>query len=185
VAQFFLQKNVFTKNVLEKATGNSNDKVRRSALSEVFKLLSIGGVTKENLLDCLISAGIKFNAYAEILFKNQLFIPNEQRSIVNLVKMSLNDLNLENECTYAEIIKRSSSVGLKLCPLYLGAFLRLKYLDQPEGPYLTIASCPLGSDGSYPNGFYIRNLDGTNWLRGYKVEGKVDCPTNHEFLFII
>lgn len=154
-------------------------------MSNVFKELSIGGEAKDILLDRLISAGIKFNAYAEILFQNPLFSPSEQRSIVNLVKMSLNDMKLENECTYFDIIQRASSIGLKLCPLYLGAFLRLDYLDQPEGLYLTIASYQLGTDGNYPNGFYIRNFDGTNWLRGYKVEGKVDWPRNHEFLFMI
>jgi hypothetical protein len=44
----------------------------------------------------------------------------------------------------------------------------LEYLEQPEGPYLTVVLDRPESDENYPNGFYIRNFNKTLWLRGYR-----------------
>jgi hypothetical protein len=82
------------------------------------------------------------------------------------------------------MINRALNHGLRLCPLYLGAFLRLEYPDQPEGPYLTIASPRPENDESFPTGFYIRNIDRSLWLRGYRVEGACDWPQDNEFVFL-
>jgi hypothetical protein len=68
--------------------------------------------------------------------------------------------------------------------LFLGAFLRLEYLDQPEGPYLTILSPTSESNENYPTGFYIRNIDNSLWLRGYRSLGDTEWPQNNEFIFL-
>lgn len=53
----------------------------------------------------------------------------------------------------------------------------MQYLDQLEGKYspknqapagsLTIASKPINEDDDFPKGFYLRNIQGELWLRGY------------------
>jgi hypothetical protein len=73
---------------------------------------------------------------------------------------------------------------LKLCPLSLGAFLRLEFLDQEEGPYLTIASEKLVNDENYPNGFYLRNTENSLWLRGYRASEDYKWSLDNEFVFI-
>ena len=83
-----------------------------------------------------------------------------------------------------EFANRAIELGLKLCPLYLAAFLRLEYLDQTEGPYLTIASNKPEIDENFPNGFYIRNFENALWLRGYKADGFSGWPETNEFIFI-
>lgn len=75
-------------------------------------------------------------------------------------------------------------LDLKLCPLYLAAFLRLEYLNQPAGPYLTIASNKPEMNEAYPNGFYIRNFENVLWLRGYKADSFAGWPGENEFVFI-
>jgi hypothetical protein len=55
--------------------------------------------------------------------------------------------------------------------LYLAAFLRLDYLDQASGPYLTIASIKPEIDENFPNGFYLRSFENVLWLRVYKADG--------------
>jgi hypothetical protein len=82
-------------------------------------------------------------------------------------------------------VKRASVLGLKPCPLYLAAFLRLEYLDQPAGPYLKIISEPPEKDETYPRGFYIRNFENTLWLRGYRADDFSEWSMPSEFIFLI
>ena len=103
---------------------------------------------------------------------------------VKLVKASLADLELSETCSVSEFSNRANELGLKMCPLYLAAFLRLEYLDQPEGPYLTVASLKPIDDETFPNGFYLRNIENTLWLRGYRADGFADWPGSNEFVFI-
>jgi hypothetical protein len=149
-----------------------------------FKEISIGGVTKEELLQKLRSSDVQFNKYAEILFNHPSFTPPDKIESVQLVKVKLSDFALDNPCSYQELTIRASHAGLKLCPLYLSAFLRLSFLDQPEGPYLTVASAKPESHEDYPNGFYIRNHDKALWLRGYRADDFCEWPNDNEFIFL-
>ena len=150
---------------------------------KIFKEISVGGLAKELLIQRLVDAGVQFNKYAEILFNHRAFSPGHQIEKMKLVKVDFSGLRVGGPCSYREILDRASSLGLATCPLYLGAFLRLEYPDQPEGPYLTIASPQLEGDESYPTGFYIRNFENALWLRGYQATGEVDWPSNNEFVF--
>jgi hypothetical protein len=152
---------------------------------ETFKEISVGGLTKETLIQRLVNTDVQFNKYAEILFQHPSFSPEHETEKVKLVKVTLSDLCLNNTCSFKDIINASSILGLELCPLYLGAFLRLEYLDQPEGPYLTIASPQPENDENYPTGFYIRNFEKSLWLRGYQVVGDSKWPLDNEFIFLI
>ncbi|MGZ3790321.1 MAG: hypothetical protein ACXVLQ_17445, partial [Bacteriovorax sp.] len=101
---------------------------------KVFKEISIGGLTKDQLLHQLFEAGIQFNEYARTLFDHPSFVPDNKVTKVQLVKIKPADFNLSNPCSYKAIVTQASNLGLSLCPLYLAAFLRLQYLDQSEGP---------------------------------------------------
>ena len=151
---------------------------------ENFKTITIGGLSKEVLLEKLIAANIQFNEYAKTLFKHAHFDSNEQLTEVGLVKIKLSDLSLKNPCSYQVIVDEALKLGLKLCPLYLGAFLRLEHMDQPEGPYLTVASLQPEEDESYPMGLYVRNFENSLWLRGYRVSGEAQWPAENEFIFL-
>lgn len=151
---------------------------------KIFKKISIGGLTKDQLLQQLDKAGIQFNKYAHTLFEHPSFLPDNKITEVQLVKIKFSDLNLSNPCSYQTILEQASKLGLNLCPPYLAAFMRLEYLDQSEGPYLTIASTKPVDDDNYPNGFYIRNLENVLWLRGYRAEGDCEWPDENEFIFI-
>lgn len=151
---------------------------------EVFKEITIGGVTKAQLLQQLSDKGIQFNKYAGALFDHPDFLPPSHIERVKLVKLSLSNLGLRDTCSNEEFEAQVFALKLKLCPIYLAAFLRLQYLDQIEGPYLTIASKKLKMNEDYPNGFYIRNYDKALWLRGYVADGFADWPAPNEFIFM-
>ncbi|MGE3611276.1 MAG: hypothetical protein AB7I27_16910 [Bacteriovoracaceae bacterium] len=150
---------------------------------DFFKEITMGGLSKEKLLEELSHAGVQFNHYAHRLFDHPDFSPPLQTEKVNLVKASLKDLQLTENCSFEEFSSQAFKFGLKLCPLYLAAFLRLAYLDQNEGPYLTIASGEI-KDKNFPRGFYLRNFENSLWLRGYNADGFSGWPEANEFIFI-
>ena len=98
--------------------------------------------------------------------------------------MTLSDLGMDNPCSFQEVVNQASTLGLRICTLCCAAFLRLQYLDQPEGPYLTVASAKPEGDENYPNGFYIRNFNKILWLRGYRATDFCEWPMDNEFLFL-
>jgi hypothetical protein len=152
---------------------------------DVFKEITIGGISKKRLFERLSEAGIQFNQYAKILFEHPNFLPTANAENVELVKVSLPVLGLEDSCSLQDFSNRASELGLKLCPLYLAAFLRLEYLNQPEGRYLTVASLQPDKDENFPNGFYLRNYENALWLRGYRADGFSGWPENNEFVFMM
>jgi hypothetical protein len=149
-----------------------------------FREIVTGGLTREQLLDRLAENKVRFNGYAERLFRHPAFSPGETRERAELVTLTLPDLGLPNPCSFPAIAGKGSALGLRLCPLPLGAFLRLAYLDQPEGPYLTVASPAPESDEDYPKGFYLRRYDGAVWLRGYRASGACEWPAGGAFVFL-
>ncbi len=127
----------------------------------------VGGATKSDLLARLERRSISLNGYAEILFAASEFTTSDEVRNLRIVFVSLPELGLHDGGTYDEIVERASDLGLQQCPLEVAPHLRLHYVDQPEGPYLTVASQKLRPEDSFPNGLYLRRLDGSLWLRGY------------------
>ncbi|MGZ3690567.1 MAG: hypothetical protein ACXVAX_03640 [Pseudobdellovibrio sp.] len=151
---------------------------------KIFKTISIGGLTKEQLFSRLGRAGIQFNKYAETLFQHPSFIMNESAEEFDLVKIKLTDLQMQEPYFFKDFVAQARTFNLHLGPLALAAFLRLEYLDQPEGPYLTIASEKPENNEDFQNGFYLRNIDGSLWLRGYRASDDYTWPSDSEFIFI-
>jgi hypothetical protein len=150
---------------------------------DIFNEITIGGIGKEQLLHQLSETKIQFNQYAKVLFDHPNFFPPAVTEKVKLVKVTLSALGLDDTCSYEDFSKRASMLGLKFCPLYLAAFLRLNYLNQPDDSYLTVASHKV-KDENFPNGFYLRNFENTLWLRGYNADGFSGWPLTNEFIFI-
>lgn len=132
------------------------------------RTLRSGGVTKAEVLRRLAQHAVQLNDYGRALFADPDFRTSREAREVRLALVSLPDLGMPNGGLFADILARAAGVGLEPCPLEVAAHLRLSYLDQPEGPYLTVASLKLRSGLSTPNGFYLRRLADGPWLRGYR-----------------
>jgi len=146
----------------------------------VVRTIEIGGLTKSQLLQKLQQNSILINRFGERLFVDDKFKTSDVVYSVKTVELKIRNLGFPKGATLSELYRKANQVGLKLCPLELGSYLRLKFLDQPEGfvgkpiwkdrsPYGTVkvASEVLYEDDDFPKGFYLRKIDGVLWLRGY------------------
>ncbi len=140
---------------------------------------------KAELLSALLAAGVQFNAYAEVLFDDPLFVTSETSRWVVVTDVTVAELGFDEGATSAEIFDRAQSLGLELCPIELAPHCRLQFLDQSEGPYLTVASVKTKDDEDYPNGFYLRRYDGVLWLRGYRATSDYVWAPERRFLFLV
>lgn len=150
---------------------------------KIFKEVIVGGVSRDGLIHRLVQSGVQWNDYAKILFEHRDFSPDGPVEKHQLVKVRPSDFGLVNPYSLESAVSLGSHLGLRPCPLSLAAFLRLEYLDQAEGPYLTVASVRPASDENGPAGFYLRNFENSLWLRGYRAAGECDFPSDNEFVF--
>ena len=146
--------------------------------------LQIGGQSKTDLLSSLGAHGIQFNKYAHMLFDDPGFTTSESSRWVVVTDVTVAELGLAAGSISADIFARARSFGLELCPLELAPHFRIQFLNQPEGPYLTVASAKTRDDEAYPNGFYLRRLDGTLWLRGYRATADYPWEPTSRFVFL-
>jgi len=146
----------------------------------IVRTVEVGGHTKSQLLKKLQQNSILMNKFGEKLITDEKFNTTNKIYSVRTVELKVRNLGFPEGATIPQVYKKANQVGLKLCPLELGPYLRLKYLDQPEGylgkpswrhrsPYgaVKIASEILSEDVDFPKGFYLRRIEGVLWLRGY------------------
>jgi hypothetical protein len=141
----------------------------------------IGGVSKTELLSRLHAAQVRLNELAQELFADPRFVTRATASRIETIELTAADLGLTEGGTRGAILQRAADLGLSNCPLEVGPHLRLNLLDQPEGfigqpsswneappKSITVISELLAADDSAPAGFYLRRIEGSLWLRGYR-----------------
>src|SRR5579875_2720145 len=114
----------------------------------ITRTVDVGGLTKSELMHKLKQQSILMNELAERLFADDRFTTSDTKYILQTVELTVADLGFRNGATIEQIFKRANELGLQLCPLELGPYLRLVYLDQPEGSFghpLQINQAPYGS----------------------------------------
>ncbi|MFO1370287.1 MAG: hypothetical protein U1F46_14940 [Marinagarivorans sp.] len=146
--------------------------------------LDWGGVDKNDLLYALAKQKIAINAFATMLFMDDVLQTPGERLAVNLVALPLHALKLQGPATYAAITKAAEGCGLTLCPLVMAVHLRLHYLDQHEGPMLTVSSARPGRGEHFPRGFYLQNRDNHLWLRAYRSTDDWIWDQDSQFVFV-
>jgi hypothetical protein len=160
--------------------------------------VSLGGVGKTELLRQLRETGVQLNPLALQLFSLSAFETSTELNRVAVEVVSVKDLGLSEGGTFGDITVTAEKHGLLLCPLELGPHLRLAYRNQEEGSIgkaptkncappgsVTIASAPVSTDEDLPRGFYLRVIEGTLWLRGYRSwPGHISSPQDH-FAFVV
>ncbi|MGF6355471.1 putative damage-inducible protein DinB [Paenibacillus sp. 4624] len=145
-----------------------------------IRVVEVGGVSKPQLKHKLQQCSIRMNEYGNKLFDDEKFVISPTKRRLETVELSVRNLGFSDGATTLQLFQMADTLGLKLCPIDLGPFLRIQHLDQPEtctsspekgnqapSGSLTIASEPLHEDDHFPKGFYLRNIEDELWLRGY------------------
>ena len=158
-------------------------------------------VTRYPIPKCEIPAVLKtnnicVNEYAKAYMNHPCFQTVDTCSQVTVALCSLHELGLDNCAVFADIFSRAASFGLYPCQPNTGLFLRLSYLNQPQsrdsvlsGTHhspdraVTVLSELLESDDDFPKGLYLRNVDGTLWLRGYICDEAYGWSADDVFAF--
>jgi hypothetical protein len=151
--------------------------------SAVKRAVRIGGMSKAELLAELQRNGVELNELAQRLLAHDSFAPGSNVTTIETVELVVRDLGFADGATMTAVRECITTMSLALCPLELGPFLRLQFLDQPEGYWghppsqhrappgsITVASPQVSDDAEFPKGFYLRRIQGVLWLRGYCAE---------------
>jgi hypothetical protein len=154
----------------------------------------VGGLSRPDLRSALAAADVKLNASAQTLLDDPVFARTEAEAVA-IVERTVAQLGLKNGVTLARILASAQEQGLLPCPPYAGPYLRLAMLDQPAAPdsvmskgqpptgAVHIASERLRAEYDFPRGFYLRVVDGTPWLRGFRCSDDAPWSLDDRFAF--
>ncbi|MGX7162929.1 hypothetical protein [Enterococcus massiliensis] len=155
--------------------------------------VTIGGITKEDLLQQLKERHILINPIGEKLLNSDLFEVTKEAQIVDLTEITLFELGFEHGATLSEMIDGAKKFGLKVCSVDVAPFLRLtdfiqtnshglKTTHKTPDAAVTVVSEILNDAVEFPKGFYLRKVDGINWLRGYICDDKHIFDSQERFI---
>ena len=137
-------------------------------------------IPSERMQEVLAQHGIQLNAYAHTFMAHPGFCSDAEPLAMRLQILSVEELGFADGAAFPEILEEAQKRRLYPCPPVTGVYLRLQMAvqqvscnsvltgthDAPEGA-ITVVSHLLENDFNFPRGLYLRNVDGTLWLRGY------------------
>lgn len=100
------------------------------------------------------------------------FTVASQEIEVDLLNVSLWNLGFKSGAHLHSILMKGIDLGLHLCPAETGPQLRLQYLDQPKGEWLSVAMEPITDSVGYPHIFDVGHDAKGLWLSG--MDGEPD-----------
>lgn len=159
-------------------------------------MLRVGGATRTDLRTALRSRDVHLNAHAETLLDHEAFDVREPVALTFVVR-SVGELGLGDGGTLPEVFAAAREQGLSLCPPDAGPYLRLAMRSQRNAPdsvlsagrspagAVKVAAAPLSDDVEFPKGFYLRVVDGVQWLRGYRCDDEYRFSAGDRFAFML
>ncbi|MCL8538626.1 hypothetical protein M9991_17300 [Chryseobacterium gallinarum] len=132
---------------------------------------------KKALLSQFKILDIRINGYGKALLKSPLYKFSFPDEMIKITEVCLWDIGFRNGATFSEIEGFIESGPYDYCPVEFAPYIRLSYLKQPISGFCDknkhptdasiIFSKPFLMDDTFPKGFYIRNIHGKLWLRGF------------------
>lgn len=153
--------------------------------STIRRGVRVGGLTKAEILQEFQRYSISMNVQGTKLFAEAIPDPPLTPYQLDTVELTASQLGYPAGATSADLFARAGELGLSLCPLEVAPFLRLQFLDQAEGRWITIASAKPSIRPDFPNGFYLRRLADGLWLRGYTASDDYVFDAADRFIFCL
>ena len=156
-----------------------------------------GGLEQEALRAHLKTQHILLNDYAEMLLESQFFTVSPKARTTSFQILTIAELGLATGGTLPEVYHAASTQQLALCSYEEAVYLRLALTEQADsslkdGRYstneapaeaFTVASPVVTPDDNFPKGFYLRQIDGEVWLRGYCCDDLHRFKASDQFVF--
>ncbi|MGL3804619.1 hypothetical protein ACSYDW_00820 [Paeniglutamicibacter sp. R2-26] len=157
--------------------------------------VSVGGLSRGELNAEFRSRGIQLNAHALVLLADAVFDDPGMPQPITVVGRRVGDLGLPVGGSLSHVLSAARECGMELCPPTAGPYLRLAMTGQvsscdpvmsrghaPDGSF-TVAAPRLRDDDEFPKGFYLRVVEGTQWLRGYRCDDTHFWSPDDRFIF--
>lgn len=123
-----------------------------------------------------------FSNTAEKMFG---MLGSREKSMVQCIVVSVEELGFEHEVPYCEVCARAISLGLQYCSPMFGPQYRLWYRNQPEGECLFVGMNALSVSDGCPGIFSIQNIKNTLWLGWHNGSDAYRCKPKFRFIFQI
>ena len=160
------------------------------------RTVCMGGCSRSQIFADFKALDVKINELGFRLLESETFKLSETRRFLVTVELTVRQLGYPQGARFSELCGRATSLGLSLCPVELGPFLRCQFLDQSESflgqpitehrappGSVTIASAPLVLDDDFPKGLYLRRINGELWLRGFTSSVEHVYDSEDHFIF--
>ena len=157
-------------------------------------LMKYGGQTLSELISSLNKQAIHLNRYGEELLNHPDFLVSQGERIVTLCVVTLEEIGLSEGANLPALYRAAQKEGFQLCDLETAIYFSLNYQkltnshdlkskNKAPKDSITIATQPLEKKDTFPKGFYVRRVDGVNWLRGYLCDEEHLFSGKDSFLF--
>jgi hypothetical protein len=131
----------------------------------VWKTITIGGVSRDELLMKFEAGGNDVSNYAKDIMSKDAFTTAKEPIELQLARVKVRDLGFTKRPTTSAIWARIRELGHDLCPSEVGPRLRLTYEDQPNGDIFWVAMEQITDSRGGPDVFGLeRRGDGRRWL---------------------
>ncbi len=154
-----LFKNIFQLNLEHIYTSFPENRIRKIETT-------IGGKDKKQFLKESKEKKINITDWAKEMMDNKNFATSKKQEKITLIRLTVKDLGFPNSATTQEIYNKAEELGLELCPAETGPNLRLNYLDQPLGEWLSVAMKQVTVSDGRPRVFELIRVGVGLWLYG-------------------
>ena len=157
----------------------------RKALAGFFRTIKVGVKKLRNADDyreALAGAGCEISDWASDIMGKPGFKVADQEADVDFIVLSNAELGYKDGARYEDTCKRGVELGYDLCEPEDGPALRLSYLDQSKGEWLTMAMKPITGSGGGLGVFDVGH--GGEGLVLYANDGRPDSFWGGDYRFV-
>jgi hypothetical protein len=129
-----------------------------------WKVVKVGGQSKEDLIRAVKAAGHKFSDYSLQVINNKGFTTLPEEREIELFTCTVAELGFANGACVNQIYVKLAEYGFDKCPDETALYLRMAYTDQPMNEWRIVISEPYtGSDGC-PRVLDVGRSDDASWV---------------------
>jgi hypothetical protein len=160
--------------------------IQSAAATEVWRSLWIGTfASKWALYQALDTANCGMGDSAQLIFIEPNFTVSGKATRMDLVSVQVAELGFTGaDAELKDIYARAQKLGFALAAAEVGPQLRLQYLDQPIGEFVSIGMEPMKTRGGESSIFTVGNGGAGLLLLGAEVSAEAKFDPSSRFVFV-